>query len=174
MIKFVMVWNGGLYFKGNKNGFSRYELCEIFSSEFGLEELMMGNGEVYSVNDGVDKMIECGSEGVELFNEECVEMGDDFVNVSIVEINVGVVKLDVRDLFNGEVEGCKFIEEFDVDLDGEGGVDINDFDFSGCEVMLVKSEGYRGVGCYEGMVVKEGVRYYMDIVGDGEIFKIKI
>jgi hypothetical protein len=39
------------------------------------------------VNDGVDKMIECGSEGVELFNEECLEMGDDFVNVSIMEIS---------------------------------------------------------------------------------------
>ena len=87
MIKFVMVWNGGLYFKGNKNVFSRDELCDIFSNEFGLEELVIGNDEVYSVNDGINKMIECGSEGVELFNEECLEMGDDFVNVSIVEIS---------------------------------------------------------------------------------------
>jgi len=52
------------------------------------------------------------------------------------------------------------------------GVEIGEFDFSGCEVMLVKSEGYRGVGCYDGLVVKDGVNYYIDIVSEGVVFKI--
>ena len=91
MNKFVMIWNSGLFCKGNKNVFNRDELNEIFSNDFGLKELMMNEGEVYSVNEGIDEMIECGNmgESVELINEECVEMGDDFVNVSIVRIDMG-------------------------------------------------------------------------------------
>ena len=93
-----------------------------------------------------------------------------------------MIKLNVGDLFNGNVEGCEFINEeyvnnildmeFDLVYDGMEGVEIKDFDFSGCEVMLVKSEGYRGEGCYDGLVVKDGVSYYIDIVSEGVVFKI--
>ena len=93
-----------------------------------------------------------------------------------------MIKLNVVDLFDGNVEGCKFINEdylsnildmgFDLVFDGMEGVEIEEFDFSGCEVMLVKSEGYRGVGCYDGLVVKDGENYYIDIVSEGVVFKI--
>lgn len=81
-------------------------------------------------------------------------------------------KLNVLDLFNGDVEGCEFINEFDLELDSSEGIDIEDFDFSGCEIKLVKSDGYRGLGCYDGLVVKDGVSYYIDIVNEGVLFKI--
>lgn len=81
-------------------------------------------------------------------------------------------KLNVMDLFSGNVEGCEFINEFDLELDDEEGVEIEEFDFSGCEIKLVKSDGYRGVGCYEGLVVKNGVSYYIDIVNEGVVYRI--
>jgi len=88
-----------------------------------------------------------------------------------------MIKLNVLDLFNGNVEGCKFINEDYLNevLVGKfemNGVSIEKFDFSDCEIMLVESDGYRGVGCYEGLVVKNNISYYIDIVNDGVVFKI--
>ena len=81
-----------------------------------------------------------------------------------------MIKLNVGDLFNGNVEGCEFINEeyvnnildmeFDLVFDGMEGVEIKEFDFSGFDVMLVKIEGY------EVRIVKDGVNYYIDIVSN--------
>ena len=81
-----------------------------------------------------------------------------------------MIKLNVVDLFNGNVEGCKFINEeylnnildmeFDLVFDGMEGVEIKEFDFSGFDVMLVKIEGYKV------RIVKDGVNYYIDIVSN--------
>ena len=87
-----------------------------------------------------------------------------------------MIKLNVVDLFNGNVEGCEFINEeyvnnildmeFDLVFDGMEGVEIKEFDFSGFDVMLVKIEGYKV------RIVKDGVSYYIDIVCEGVVFKI--
>ena len=87
-----------------------------------------------------------------------------------------MIKLNVGDLFNGNVEGCEFINEeyvnnildmeFDLVFDGMEGVEIKEFDFSGFDVMLVKIEGYKV------RIVKDGVNYYIDIVSEGVVFKI--
>ena len=81
-----------------------------------------------------------------------------------------MIKLNVGELFNGNVEGCEFINEeyvnnildmeFDLVFDGMEGVEIKEFDFSGFDVMLVKIEGY------EVRIVKDGVNYYIDIVSN--------
>ena len=87
-----------------------------------------------------------------------------------------MIKLNVGELFNGNVEGCEFINEeyvnnildmeFDLVFDGMEGVEIKEFDFSGFDVMLVKIEGYKV------RIVKDGVNYYIDIVSEGVVFKI--
>ena len=81
-----------------------------------------------------------------------------------------MIKLNVGDLFNGNVDGCEFINEeyvnnildmeFDLVFDGMEGVEIKEFDFSGFDVMLVKIEGYKV------RIVKDGVNYYIDIVSN--------
>ena len=81
-----------------------------------------------------------------------------------------MIKLNVGDLFNGNVDGCEFINEeyvnnildmeFDLVFDGIEGIEIKEFDFSGCDIMLVKIEGYNV------RIVKDGVNYYIDIVSN--------
>ena len=81
-----------------------------------------------------------------------------------------MIKLNVGNLFNGNIEGCEFINEeyvnnildmeFDLVFDGIEGIEIKEFDFSGCDIMLVKIEGYKV------RIVKDGVNYYIDIVSN--------
>lgn len=47
------------------------------------------------------------------------------------------------------------------------------FDFSGGELFLNKSNGYRGYGCYEGVFVKDNKKYYVDIVNEGIVCDVE-
>lgn len=40
--------------------------------------------------------------------------------------------------------------------------DIVEFEFDGV-VKMVRSDGYRGNGCYEGVMLKDGKYYYIDV-----------
>ena len=48
--------------------------------------------------------------------------------------------------------------------------EIEEFEFDGV-VKLVRGDGYRGNGCYEGVMMKEGKYYYIDVV-NGEVEEV--
>jgi hypothetical protein len=87
MKKYVIIVNDGLYndYDIKKNVFNREELDSVFKEWSGGEDIVDSGGEVYNVDD----LIEYGSIGekVEIYNENMVERGDDFVSVGVVELN---------------------------------------------------------------------------------------
>ena len=41
-------------------------------------------------------------------------------------------------------------------------------------IVLNKSDGYRGIGCYEGIVIKNEKSYYIDIVSEGIVCELEL
>lgn len=84
MNKFIMMWNDGVYYDGNKNVFSIDEIKSIFEDmieEFEFED----EDESVSIEYGINKLIKC-DEVLFVLNEELCEMGDDGVGIKIVEL----------------------------------------------------------------------------------------
>lgn len=88
--------------------------------------------------------------------------------------NVKVIEL-FDNVFNFELMNEEVLNELmgKEDYEFEESFNIEEFDFEGCEIKLVKSVGYRGEGCYEGLVFKDNVKYYVDVV-NGEIEKLYV
>ena len=96
--KYIILVNKGVYnsyaFDGkggvvgrSGNVFSREELDVIFKDWSGGEDMVgSDDDEVYDV----DKLIELGEMGMhaEIWNENMVEMGDDWVDVSIIKLDM--------------------------------------------------------------------------------------
>ena len=85
MTKFVILVNSGLFNSGG-NVFNRDELEKVFEEWNGGGVMMCEEGEEVSIND----LIELGSMGerVNIVNESMVEMGEEWVELSIVELDV--------------------------------------------------------------------------------------
>lgn len=91
MKKFIMLWNGGVRFK--ENGGNVYDMEEV-RKVFEGKELKVENGDnendlvEIGVEELIEEMIELGGCGEKLnvYCEELVERGDDFVDVSLIEI----------------------------------------------------------------------------------------
>jgi hypothetical protein len=73
---------------------TKEDLVEWFKGE-GVSDLLLSdndddNSEGYSIEEGVDRLIESGSSGLCMicWNEELVEMGDDYVEVGVYEVIV--------------------------------------------------------------------------------------
>lgn len=84
MKKYILLWNDGVFYNGNKNVFNVDEIKVIFEGM--IEEFEIEDGFVnLSIEEGIKVLIECGEE---LFveNEELCEMGDDSVRIKIVEL----------------------------------------------------------------------------------------
>ena len=86
----------------------------------------------------------------------------------------------IINLFEGKVGNVMDENDFEskygvsdeFDFEGDVICDIDEFDFSDCEYIdLNKSDGYRGVGCYEGIVKKNNELYYLDIINDGVVWR---
>jgi hypothetical protein len=84
--KFVILVNGGLYNGNSVNVFSRKELEEVFEEWGGGEVMLDEEGEEVSVDD----LIELGSMGekVNIVNESMVEVGDEWVELSVVKLEM--------------------------------------------------------------------------------------
>ena len=83
MSKYVILVNGGLY--GGGDVFSREELDSHFEGWNDCEVMWSEDGEEVSVDD----LIELGEMGekVNIVNESMVEMGDEWVELSVVKLN---------------------------------------------------------------------------------------
>ena len=86
MKNYILLWNDGVFYDGNKNVFNVDEIKVIFESmieEFEIE----GGFENLSIEEGIKVLIECEEE---LFveNEELCEMGDDSVRIKIIELKM--------------------------------------------------------------------------------------
>jgi hypothetical protein len=84
MKKFIILVNSGLY-NSSVNVFSREELEEVFDEWSGGDVMIDEDGEEVSVDD----LIELGSMGekVNIVNESMVEIGDEWVELSVVELS---------------------------------------------------------------------------------------
>ena len=88
-----------------------------------------------------------------MLNLNAIDLFDNVCNFELIGESVINELMSVGDY---NFEECYFIEEFD---------------FEGCDVKLVRGVGYRGEGCYEGLIYKNGVKYYVDVM-NGEIEKL--
>lgn len=87
MTKFVILCNNGVFVGTNdKNVFTREELDVEFGIWNNGTEMLTEDDEVVTVDDLIE-LGNCG-ERVDIYNENMVEMGDDFVSVSIVELTL--------------------------------------------------------------------------------------
>jgi len=84
--------------------------------------------------------------------------------------NINVIDL-FENKFNFELVDVSVINEIMENYEFGEVYSIDEFDFEGCDVKLVKGESYRGVGCYEGLVEKNGKKYFIDVM-NGEIENI--
>lgn len=90
-----------------------------------------------------------------------------------------MTKVTAADLFNGKIGNVMTETEFEMKYgffeidDGEDAVcTIEEFDFDGCDVIdLNKGEGYRGEGCYEAIVRKNGKMYFVSVVSEGCLYE---
>ena len=84
MKKYVILVNGGVY--GGGEVFDREGVERVISEWSGGKELIDEDEEVISI----DELIEVGSMGEKklIWNEEMVEMGDDWVELSICELSI--------------------------------------------------------------------------------------
>lgn len=86
-------------------------------------------------------------------------------------------KYNVYELFDGEVGNVmnenEFNKKFGKFNGGEDICDIESFDFENSEIYLCKVDGYRGEGCYDGIVVKDGKSYFLDIVSEGVVCELE-
>jgi len=79
---YIIIVNGGVY--EGKYFENEGEVKEVLNEWSGGEEMKDEEDEVVSFED----LLESGryGESVEIWNESMVEMGDEFVNVSVVEL----------------------------------------------------------------------------------------
>lgn len=86
MTKYMMLWNDGVYHESRtgRNCFSKEELVDKLNNLSDDENLLDEDGDVVDF----DRLLSIGGcgEKVEIWNEDIVEMGDEFVSVSIVEV----------------------------------------------------------------------------------------
>ena len=81
-MSYVIVVNGSLYnTERGTNFFSRQELDVVFDHLSGGEVMLDADDEVLTVDDLI------GDEPEDVYNDNMVEMGDDFVSVVIVELS---------------------------------------------------------------------------------------
>lgn len=84
--------------------------------------------------------------------------------------------MNVIDLFDGNVgivmSKSKFNNKFGEFESGEEIEMIEYFNFDDGELFLSKGNGYRGVGCYEGVFVKGNEKYYVDVINEGVVCKL--
>lgn len=84
MKNYILLWNDGVFYDGNKNVFNVDEIKVIFEGmieEFEFED----EDESVSIEYGINKLIKC-DEVLFVLNEELCEMGDDGVGIKIVEL----------------------------------------------------------------------------------------
>ena len=93
MSKFIVLVNSGVY-NDSGNVFDREGLEKLFEEWSEGEVLMSDEGEEVSIYE----LIEVGimGERINIVNESMVEMGDDYVEVSVVELDI--VELDIVEL----------------------------------------------------------------------------
>ncbi len=84
MSKFIVLVNSGVY-NDSGNVFDREGLEKLFEEWSEGEVLMSDEGEEVSI----DELIEMGSMGekINIVNESMVEMGDEWVELSVVELS---------------------------------------------------------------------------------------
>ena len=83
------------------------------------------------------------------------------------------------ELFDGVVGNVMSDDEFDekygifeIDFGVDVVCEVSEFDFDGVEYIdLSRGDGYRGEGCYEGIVKKNNKLYYFDIMSDGVVYE---
>ena len=83
--KYIIIVNSGVFDKDGKNVFSKDELVEVFEEWSEGKKMVDIDDEVI----GIDELIEVGSCGdvVRICNKEMCERGDDYVELSVVELN---------------------------------------------------------------------------------------
>lgn len=78
--------------------------------------------------------------------------------------------MSVIDLFDNvndfELIDVTVMNEMINDYRFENVVNVEGFDFDNSNVKMVKSDGYRGNGCYEGLIEKDGKLFYIDVMND--------
>ena len=84
MNKYVILVNSGLY--GGGHVFSREELDNVFEEWTGGEVMMSEDDEEVSIDD----LIGYGADGekVNIVNESMIEMGEEWVEVSVVKLQL--------------------------------------------------------------------------------------
>lgn len=85
MKKYIINVNGGVFDKGGKNVFDEKELVEVFEEWSEGKKMVDRYGEEVEVKDLIE-VGECG-DVIEICNKEMCERGDDYVEVSVVELN---------------------------------------------------------------------------------------
>jgi len=84
---------------------------------------------------------------------------------------------NIIEMFEGSVgnvlENSEFDNMFGDFYSGDEVELVEYFDFSSGELFLNKSNGYRGEGCYEGIFVRDGKKYYIDIINEGVVCEIE-
>ena len=92
----------------------------------------------------------------------------------VVEVEVGSIEFEGKKVVFDEdgifeidgIELCNVCEE-------EDGIDefgIKDDD----KLLLVKGDGYRGVCCYEGILVRDGEWYCLDVMNEYMVYKLDL
>lgn len=93
-----------------------------------------------------------------------VKMSEDFMKSFLNLFNGKVGKVVEEEIVWNECEVVWNGKKYDV---GDCVGDIEELNLDECEeVILNKSDGYRGNGCYEGIVTKDGKLFVLDIIND--------
>lgn len=56
---------------------------------------------------------------------------------------------------------------------GDDVVNVDEFEVEEKDLVLLLSDGYRGMCCYEGWVVNDKGVFWLDLVNDGLVYKMK-
>lgn len=83
MEKFIVIWNDGVFYCDGKNVLSMEEVKSIFEGK----KLCVMDDEDELVEIGVKELVEkMLDEKVEVYCDDLVEMGDDYVEVMLVKL----------------------------------------------------------------------------------------
>lgn len=88
MSRYVLLINGGLW-DGDRVFTSTDEIKQLFNEEVGVTSLLVDReDEELSLDDGIERMLDAGNmgEGLNVYNEEFCEMGDDHADMSICKL----------------------------------------------------------------------------------------
>ena len=81
--------------------------------------------------------------------------------------------LKSTDNFYWNDDRCEVMYEGKLYSAGKELCSVDDFEFKDEELVLIKEDGYRGLGCYSGYVVREGVLYYFDVLNDFVVYEME-